>query len=554
MADNEVEILSQPFQAERLVQVRTGKTKPVFGLPVLSAIFKTPKKGLLKVTKLGLEGDQQAFEFHGGFDKALLQYCSRHYASWRVELPQSSHLFTTGGFGENLVGNIANERNVCIGDVISIGFEVVLQVSLPRQPCFKLNHRFEVKDMSRRSQTLARTGWYYRVLKEGYICEGDEIRLVERINPAWTVAKVQHYLYIEIDNEEVMKELVNIEGLGAESRTIFQNRLNKQYENQELRLGESGNMALKTWAQYKIVSKKMETLRILSFRFEALETVDNPKKAEPGSHVRIKLGKLTRAYSIVGGDANCLELGIALDAQSRGGSKFLHESTKEGDILQLETISNTFPLAPKADHHVMIAGGIGITAFIAAALYLDSGKQSFELHFAVRSKNDIPFKHYLEPLIEKGSVRIHDKAAGQSINLKELLNQNNENSHIYCCGPQRLMDGVVQAAEACGVPKDHVHFEAFSGATGGDPFTAEVASSKRVVEVGENSSLLDVLRAAGIEVDSSCEAGNCGACRVVVKCGRIEHRGNALLESERGNSSAMLSCVSRGIGHIVLDL
>lgn len=83
-----------------------------------------------------------------------------------------------------------NERNVCIGDKIRVG-EVLLQVSLPRQPCFKLNHRFGVKGFAPNTWKLSRTGWYYRVLEEGWMGVGDSIVLVDRKYPSWTIERVQ---------------------------------------------------------------------------------------------------------------------------------------------------------------------------------------------------------------------------------------------------------------------------------------------------------------------------------------------------------------------------
>jgi MOSC domain-containing protein YiiM len=86
-----------------------------------------------------------------------------------------------------------NERNVCIGDIMSVGDEVLLQVSLPRQPCFKLNHRFQLKNFAPNTYKASRTGWYYRVLREGTLQAGDEIKLVERKHPTWTIERVQEY-------------------------------------------------------------------------------------------------------------------------------------------------------------------------------------------------------------------------------------------------------------------------------------------------------------------------------------------------------------------------
>ncbi|EXJ65899.1 uncharacterized protein A1O5_10875 [Cladophialophora psammophila CBS 110553] len=205
-----IELLERLWSGEKLLEVRTGRVRPVFGINVQSAIFKNVRPGPVTVNKLGCEGDQHAFELHGGPDMALLQYSTLHYHRWKEELPQSAHLFVPGGFGENLV-----------------------EMTLPRQPCFKLNHRFQVKDISKRSQDLFRTGWLYRILKEGMVQAGDDMTLLERPNPEWTIAKVQHYLYHDMRNEKAMKQLVEVGELGAEACTIFANRLKKQYEDQE---------------------------------------------------------------------------------------------------------------------------------------------------------------------------------------------------------------------------------------------------------------------------------------------------------------------------------
>ena len=96
--------------------------------------------------------------------------CASHYPNWRDEFPAAASRFQPGGFGENLVLAHMNERNVCIGDIVSVGTDgLILQVSLPRQPCFKLNHRFQLKNFAPNTYKLSRTGWYYRVLQEGTI-------------------------------------------------------------------------------------------------------------------------------------------------------------------------------------------------------------------------------------------------------------------------------------------------------------------------------------------------------------------------------------------------
>jgi len=526
--------------------------KSVFGISLRSAIYKTVRKYPIRVTKLGLDGDEHAYHSHGGPEKALMQYCSAHYNTWKQELPQSEHLFTIGGFGENLVSSTANERNVCIGDVFAFGDEVVAQITYPRAPCAKLNHRFEIKDMSRRAQTLARTGWYYRILQEGFLKSGDKMSLVHRPNPGWTVARVQHFLYIEKSDMAAMREIVALEGLGEEIRDLFQKRLDKnEVEDQEGRLtGEDENMAMRKWKDYRIARHEMETPRIACLAFESVDVEKKPAPLQPGCHVRVKLGgKLVRAYSVVAGDSSRFELGIALDDRSRGGSRYLHEVARTGDILPMGKITSSFPLSMDADHHILIAGGIGITAFIATANALREKGESFELHYGVRSAADVAFRRYLDGV---ANITIYDKAEGQRMDIMSLLNRSKANTHVYCCGPQRLMDAVAAAAAACDMDRSCVHFGAFEVPAGGDPFTAKLALSNRTLDVGSEHSLLEVLTAAGFDIDSSCEVGNCGTCRVTHCDGIVQHRGTGLVKEEQERE--MLSCVSRAVGTITLEL
>ncbi len=539
---------------DQLLQVRTGKVEPLNGkTTVSSGIYKHQRHGAIKVTTLGCEGDEHQFR-PGDLDKALMQYCSQHYPLWKSEQPQSAHHFEVGAFGENLVTTgLIDERNICIGDVLSIGEEVLIQVTEPRGPCFKLNHRFEIQNMSRLSQETGRTGWYYRVLREGSIQKGDRIWLQERGHPKWTISNVQRVLWRDMKDGKAMQELVEVPPLGKETRNILLNRLKKNaVESHHQRLTGSEEKAVKRWVMYRICSKRLETPRVYSFVLEAME----PEKAqhiEPGSHVRLKFrnGRYQRAYSVVRGNNNRFELGVALETNSSGGSKYLHQTAKIGDVISVGQITVSFPLAIVADHHILLAGGIGITAFIAAAEKMQAFGESYELHLAVRSAEEVPFKKYLELL--SPNVVIYGKSEGRLLDIKEVVSKANDNTHVYSCGPQRMMDAVTAAAQSYGLATENLHLEPFAVDTSGDPFTVELAVSDEVLDVPADKTLLDVLRDdAGIDMSSSCEVGSCGTCPVNVKSGRIQHRGIGFMDLE--DAASMLSCVSRGIGHIVLDL
>jgi ferredoxin len=177
---------------------------------------------------------------------------------------------------------------------------------------------------------------------------------------------------------------------------------------------------------------------------------------------------------------------------------------------------------------------------------------SYELHYCVRSAEDVAFKQLITELGAK--VTVYDRSGGERLDLTALLNERKWNSHVYVCGPQRMIDGVNEAAKTCGMQDDEVHYEAFKIDSGGDPFTVDVEAEggkKKHLSVGGEQTLLEVMRKAGFDIGSSCEVGNCGTCRVGLKSGRVDHRGSALSEAEKRGE--MLSCVSRGLGHIVIE-
>ncbi|KAF2825310.1 PK beta-barrel-protein domain-containing protein-like protein [Ophiobolus disseminans] len=536
-----------PFAPFPLIHLRAGKVKK-FG-PFESAIFKAPLLGPVEITTDGIKGDTHSFEGHISPDKALLHYCTKHYDSWKKELPASESHFKPGAFGENLYNAEIDETTVCIGDQIAIG-DIIVEVSEPRGPCAKLNHRFEVKDMALRAQRLLRTGWLYRIITPGTVQAGDMIRLLKRPYPEWTVARIMYYLFLDTKDVEMMKQIVNLPPLGWDIKDKFRARLaSGETEDQNGRLYGGEDFKMDLWSEYRIVEKRKETSRVTAFALESMDEISDPTLVLPGSHVRLKLGgKLVRAYSVVSGTSKRFELGISLSSKSRGGSKYLHEQANVGDVLTVGRITASFPLATNAHEHVIIAAGIGITAFLPAVKYLQQMKQKFHLHYA--HAGEMPFASQINALGSNATT--YDKSLGRRLIISDIISRADKCAHIYTCGPERLMDDVVATAKKYDFPDSSVHLEQFVVAASGDPFTVELKESKKTIEVGPTQTLLDALKAMGMDIDSSCEVGNCGTCKVDVCSGKIEHRGTGLLDSEKDES--MLSCVSRGIGTIVLDL
>ena len=201
----------------------TGKAK-AFSRGADSAIDKQVVNGAVLATEYGFDTDQQAdTRFHGGIDKALHIYPLEHYQCWRDELGNKAIFQQAGAFGENLSSVGITEHTVCINDIFRIG-SVLVQVSQGRQPCWKLNDRCQQPDMALRLQMSLRTGWYFRVLEQGFIEAGDEIMLVERGYPEWSVAKIMQLIYQGCLASAKLAPLLELP-LGKSWHQLIRNRL-----------------------------------------------------------------------------------------------------------------------------------------------------------------------------------------------------------------------------------------------------------------------------------------------------------------------------------------
>ena len=178
----------------RLLAVHVGRPRDVAqrGRIVRTAIFKEPVLFRVAVRRLNLDGDRQAdLRVHGGPDKAVYAYDLGGYEYWRRELRVD---FPFGQFGENLTVEGMPETEVHIGDAYRIG-SAVLQVSQPRSPCFKLALKMERPAFLKAFLASGRTGFYFRVLEEGEIGVGDDIRLLSRESESVTVERMTRRLW-----------------------------------------------------------------------------------------------------------------------------------------------------------------------------------------------------------------------------------------------------------------------------------------------------------------------------------------------------------------------
>ena len=216
--------VTQPIFA-RLLEIRRGRSEAFGPSGYFSAIRKQVASGPIAVNRLGLAGDQQADrQHHGGTEKAVHHYPAEHYSAWQEALPHRTAPIVVGDFGENFSSFGLNEGNVCVGDVFRVG-GAVLQVSQIRQPCWKLNVRFDVADMARRVQDSGRTGWYYRVIEEGEICPDQRLELIERPHAEWPLSRVLRLLYRDCLDLSELRNLICLDALAQGMRELAAKRI-----------------------------------------------------------------------------------------------------------------------------------------------------------------------------------------------------------------------------------------------------------------------------------------------------------------------------------------
>ena len=282
---------------------------------------------------------------------------------------------------------------------------------------------------------------------------------------------------------------------------------------------------------------------------------------QPGAHVDVHLPNgLVRQYSLTNGPGltTVYRLGVKLEPDSRGGSRYMHESVQEGDVLQLSEPHNNFPMRRDAASTVLIAGGIGVTPLLSMAQTLERQGLGWELHYFAQSDDHIAFGEVLEP-ISAGLVKHLGLSPEQTADeLEKIAHGYAATNHVYICGPGPMIEAARTIAAGAGWPEDAVHFEYFKNESDLDDassFEVMLAQRGQTLVVGEGVSLLESLRSAGVDMPSSCEQGLCGTCMVTVLEGELDHQDVYFNDSERAAGDRVLTCVSRAKSRrIVLDL
>ncbi|MFJ5727065.1 PDR/VanB family oxidoreductase [Streptomyces paradoxus] len=275
---------------------------------------------------------------------------------------------------------------------------------------------------------------------------------------------------------------------------------------------------------------------------------------EPGAHVDVLLGPgLERQYSLCGdpADRSAWRIAVLREPAGRGGSAHVHEQLGEGAKVRVRGPRNNFRLEP-APSYRFVAGGIGITPLLPMLAAAEAAGADWTLLYGGRTRESMAFGEELGRYGDRVTFAPEDETG--LLDLPAVLDDLPEGTLVYCCGPGPLLDAV-EARCPPGVLRVE-RFQPKEQETGGNTaFEVELARSGRTLTVAPDVSVLDAVRAAGVEVLYSCTEGTCGTCETDVLDGEPDHRDSVLTDDERAAGETMLICVSRCRGgRLVLDL
>lgn len=324
-----------------------------------------------------------------------------------------------------------------------------------------------------------------------------------------------------------------------------------------------------------------ETPTVKSYFLETLDGDALPFEFTAGQYLNLHLptpGRSTvRSYSVSSAPGQCgpseLRLTVKREPQGRG-STFLHDEMQVGDLIEISGPHGALTL-PRGfdDDLVLLGGGVGVTPLMSVLedLVAREAATNVTAIFAFRDQHEIIFRKRLRDLqAQGGRVTVHLVLSDESdpswtghrgFLTTELLRKcapQIANSRVHLCGPPPMMAAVSDALEQLDVSADQVLTENFSGAPKapaerGASLQATFVRSARTVEARIGDTILDIAHAGGVDIEFSCGAGTCGACKLRLRSGRAEMPATDVLSKADRDAGFVLACQARPQGDVEID-
>jgi ferredoxin-NADP reductase/MOSC domain-containing protein YiiM/ferredoxin len=579
-----------------LLSVNVGMPKevPWQGKTVFTGVFKDPVTGPRRVRKLNVDGDGQGdLAGHGGEQRAVFVYQIDSYRYWERELGRSD--FVYGQFGENFTIDGLSDDEVCIGDRYQIG-TAVFEVTQPRVTCYRVGIRMNDPRIPALLVSHHRPGFYFRVLEEGDVQAGEEIRKLASGTEQMTVAEVDALLYLPGHSRQQLLRALRIPALSSGWQASFHALLEGETS--------SGNTGLTTaspppaWPGFRrltVTGIERESDSVISIRLDDPDGAPLPP-ARPGQYLTLRLRpdnkqrSVLRNYSL-SGPPNGGYYRITVKREHEGvASGYLHTRLRVGAQLEIAAPRGTFILDRTKAPVLLISAGIGATPVLSMlhALATEYTKRAIWWLHGARSSRDhsftaearallasLPNVHthvcYSRPGPDDLEGRDFDSAGRLTASLLVELAPPRE-ANAYLCGPIPFMEEISAGLASMGIDASRIHTEPFGPAPGltpgiastpartphppagqpGNGPTIEFARSNLAIPWSSDyTSLLELAEACDVPVRWSCRTGVCHNCETTLIAGTVDYNPDPVEPPADGSA---LICCSRPHDDAVLDL
>jgi len=585
----------------RLLSINVGLPRdvPWKGEKVHTAIWKQPVQGGIAVRRLNVDGDGQGdLAGHGGEHRAVMVYQMDAYRYWEGQLGRND--FSFGQFGENFTVDGLPDNEVCIGDRYRIG-SVLFEVTQPRVTCYRVGIRMAEPSMAALLVSHHRPGFYFRVLEEGEVGPGDEIKKVAEGPEGITVAEIDALLYLPNPARDQLERSLRVPALSQGWKTSLK-------AIAEQNTSEGGNPGLTAsrgpppaWPGFRplrVARADREAADVVSLSFEQMDGAGGAPlpSALPGQFLVLRLRTtpngpmLLRNYS-VSGMPGARTYRVSVKRETNGlVSSYLCEDVHAGDILDVSAPRGGFILGSGEAPVVLLSAGIGATPVLAMLHSLSSAASRREVWwiYGARNRAEHPFAKESRGLLQtlpNGRSHIvyskpdsadklgadYDSVGHVDAPLLDRLGVTRD-ADFYLCGPPSFLRDLAAGLKAWGAgpaqihqeifgpespitpgiaPSSHVPVHAPTGEPGTGPQISFTRSGLTVRWNSRFSSLLELAEACDVPVRWSCRTGVCHTCECGLIGGAVKYQPDPLEPPAAGN---ILICCSTPSADAEVDL
>jgi ferredoxin-NADP reductase/MOSC domain-containing protein YiiM len=581
----------------RLLSVNVGLPRDIEwkGRTVHTGIWKEPVRGRCRVRRLNLDGDGQGDRAgHGGEQRAVFVYQVESYRHWEQQLSRSD--FVYGQFGENFTIEGLPDDAVCVGDRYRIG-SALFEVTQPRVTCYRVGIRMNEPRMPALLTSSGRPGFYFRVLQEGDVGEGDEIVKAGEAKERMTIAEINALLYSPNHPREQFERALRIDALSPGWRGSFEALLkNPAAGNAGLAPEAAAHPASPGFRSLAVTEIRPESADVLSLTLRSADGQPLPAPL-PGQYVVLRLrppagsALFFRSYSL-SGPVSTERYRISVKVEPNGaGGLYLRDHVRVGDALDVSAPRGSFVLQSADRPVVLLSAGIGATPVLAmlhALAAVRSARPVYWLH-AARDGQHHPFAAEVRQLLQalpngRSHVCYSRPASGDRVTVsfdaaghlsREVFEKVGlpRESDVYLCGPAAFMAEMKKALAASGVAPERIHVELFNGgesmtpgvvnpaARPPHPLADDAPTGPRVSFARSGisahwrpsayQSILELAEACDVPVRWSCRTGVCHSCESGLVSGAVAYGPQPLDNPADGN---VLVCCSQPSGDVVIDL